>query len=132
MKRYVRASYKKIDSVRFAKPFADKLQELMPYEDQFVRINPQYTEIIIENPSSLRDIYNYVIDAAESLGYRVITISDYDARNYEIAVVNEKNESWVKLTLDIGEYYGSDPMAYIDIDYNTGNIYLEDWYEDQQ
>lgn len=129
MKRYVRASYKKIDSVRFAKPFAYKLQELMPYEDQFVRINPQYTEIIIENPSSLRDIYNYVIDVAESLGYRVITISDYDSRNYEIAVVNEKNESWIKLTLDVSEYYGNDPMAYIDIDYNTGNIYLEDWYE---
>lgn len=129
MKRYVRSSYKKIDSVRFAKPFVDKLQELMPYEDQFVRINPQYTEITIENPSSLRDIYNYVIDAAESLGYRVITISDYDDRNYEIAVVNEKNESWVRLIIDFDDYSEDEPLAYIDIDYNTGNVLLEDWYE---
>lgn len=130
MKRYVRASYKKIDSVRFAKLFADKLQELMPYEDQFVRINPQYTEITIENPSSLRDIYNYVIDAAESLGYRVITISDYDARNYEIAVVNEKQESWVRLIIDLDDYSEDELLAYIDIDYNTGNVLLEDWYTD--
>lgn len=129
MKRYVRASkFKEIDSVNFASSLVNALKQLLP-KNCYPKVNSQYNEIIVENvPSRVNKLHDATAKALKMLGYDVYEIADFDDEGYELAAV--KGEAFVKLAIDIGDYFNSGSMGYIDMKYNNGNVLFEDWYED--
>ena len=129
MKRYIKASYNKIDPVSFYRSIGDALFTVLPEEDQWVTPNFRYTELTIENPPSEEDLKFYVAEAASAnLGYEVYNVSNNNDKGYDLAIVDGEAFVYVKVT--VGDYFNNRIKGYVDFDYNTGNAILEDWYDD--
>lgn len=116
-----------IDSVKFAKNLADELNRRLP-DSCYAEVNFQYDEISIDNSVSKKKLTEATVDSLEYLGYDVFYLSDLpDSDGYDIVAVDENN-SFAKLVIDTGEWFGEDFNGYIDIQYGSGDASLQDWY----
>ena len=128
MKKMIRASsFKQIDSVKFTNGVIDHLRKLLPEECRVVS-NPRYDEIKIENPPEESKVEDIVINALANAGYDVYMISDIDSEGYDLAAV--RGDAFVKISIDIGDYFDNGLACYLSLKYDNGNVLFEDWYDE--
>lgn len=130
MKRWIHASKNiGIDSVSFASNLVHNLKQILP-KKCWPHANSKYDEIIVEQMSErdTKKLHDALIKALNKMNYKVYDIAGKDDEGYDIAAAD--GDAFVKLVTNVGDYFGNPTMGYIDIDYNTGNIIFEDWYEE--
>ena len=121
MKRVIKASsFKPINRTYFVDDLVDALKQLLPKN-----CYPTYTyrsEIEISKLPTKKKFETAVVKACYELGY---TPYDYSYESDVIAAV--KGDAYAKLFL----FYDSfDKTGYINVHCDTGNVILEDWYQD--
>lgn len=62
------------------------------------------------------------------MGYDVYDITDADDEGYQYAAV--KGAAFVKLIADVGDYFNNGTMGYIELKFDNGHVFLQDWYGD--
>lgn len=128
MKRYIKASYNKIDTYNFKNALKSELRKVLPHRDNYVSDgdDPRYPELTIENPPELNELIQCVKRAISNIGYDPIDVSS--STDYTLAAV--AGEAFVYLTIDVGDYFNNGLLGYVSIDGDTGNVIFEDWYDD--
>ena len=128
MKKFVKASkFKNVNSIEFVSKLVSCIKE-----EGYHAIDSSNSlgyEIQVEDVDSLpvlMDVVSYAL--SDMMGYDVYDITNVDDEGYNYAAV--KGEAFVKLIVDIGDYFNNGVQGYIDMKFDNGNVLFQDWYED--
>jgi len=135
MKRYIKSSFGKFDSVKFANELKKNLIELLPKRAHVI-VNPQYDVISIDDTRratvpeerlwkiSESQFKKILKRAIENTGCKVYSVPEGD--HIAFAAVNS-DDWWTCVDFLYIDYENTFEVY---IDYNRGNALFEDWYAD--